>query len=216
MHGKLTILDHIVADIAVWITHVIAWLGYAGITAMMVLESMLMPVPSEVVMPFAGYLAADGRFNLFTAVLAGAIGCNIGSTVIYYLGAEGGHGFVRKWGHYFFLNEEKIARVEGYFHRWGGVTLLVARTIPFLPPAVSLPAGFARMRFWKFQLYTFIGCALWCLALAVLGYEFGLAWKSQPWVKAAIHWIDIAVLVAISAVIVWFIRQKWSRKRSAD
>ncbi|HWA30227.1 MAG TPA: DedA family protein [Rhizomicrobium sp.] len=173
----------------------------------MALESMMLPVPSEVVMPFAGYLASTGQLDLKWAVLLGAVGCNIGSTVIYYLGTEGSGAFARKWGRYFFLNDEKIARVEHYFHRWGGVTIFIARVTPFLPPAVSLPAGFARMRFWKFQLYTFVGCLIWCLALALLGYEFGLAWQSQPWVKTAIHWIDTALLVVIVVGVAWLARR---------
>lgn len=178
----------------------------------MAFESMLMPVPSEVVMPFAGYLAANGRLNLGGAVLAGAVGCNIGSTVIYYLGAEGGGAFVQKWGRYVLLTEDKVARVQHYFHRWGGITVFIARVMPFLPPAVSLPAGFARMSFWKFQLYTFVGCLIWCLALAALGYEFGLAWKSQPWLKAAIHWVNIGILVAIVLALGW-IGWRWKRAK---
>ena len=181
----------------------IAWLGYPGIALMMMLESSLVPIPSEIVMPFAGYLATTGRFHLIWTAVAGTVGCNAGSTVTYYMGAKGGRPFAKKYGRYFFLNEEKIKKVENYFHRWGGVTLLVTRMMPLLPVIVSLPAGFARMPMWKFQLYTAIGCFIWCLGLASLGYEFGLAWKSRPWVKEAIHWFDIALVAGIALGIVW-------------
>jgi membrane protein DedA with SNARE-associated domain len=195
------------------ITHLIAWLGYPGIVLMMALESSLLPVPSEVVMPFAGYLASTGRFHLVWAAVAGAVGCNIGSTIIYYAGAWGGRALVEKHGHFVFLNTAKLERVERYFQRWGGITILVARMMPLLPVVISLPAGFARMRLWQFQLYTFIGSFLWCLALAALGFEFGLAWQSQPWVRHAIHWLDVALVIAIVAALAWIAWRFVSRRR---
>lgn len=181
----------------------------------MALESSLLPVPSEIVMPFAGYLASQGRFHLVLAALAGAAGCNIGSTIIYYIGAIGGRALVDRHGHYIFLSKAKIDRVERYFHRWGGITILVARMMPLLPVVVSLPAGFARMNIWKFQLYTFAGCFLWCLTLASLGYEFGLAWKSLPWVKDAIHWLNIACVAAIVLVAAWIVWRWRLRKKES-
>lgn len=180
---------------------------------MMALESSLIPIPSELVMPFAGYLASAGQFHLIWTAVAGAVGCNVGSTVIYYVGAEGGRRFAEKYGARFFLTRQKIETVEGYFHRWGGVTLLLTRMLPLLPVAISLPAGFARMPMWKFQIYTFIGSFIWCLGLAALGYEFGLAWKSQPWVKGAIHWLDIALVAAIALALVWIARRWWDLRR---
>ncbi|HTT99330.1 MAG TPA: DedA family protein [Rhizomicrobium sp.] len=208
------ILDHAIAYLAHLITQAIAWLGYPGIALMMALESTLVPIPSEIVMPFAGYLASAGRFSLIGAAVAGALGCNVGSTVIYYVGAVGGRPFAEKYGRYFFLTRRKIAKVEDYFHRWGGVTLLITRMMPLLPVVVSLPAGFARMPMWKFQLYTFIGCFIWCFALAALGYEFGLAWQSQPWVKAAIHWLDIAMVACVVLAVAWFAWRRFAAKKS--
>jgi membrane protein DedA with SNARE-associated domain len=182
---------------------------------MMALESTLIPIPSEVVMPFAGYLASAGRFNLVWTAVAGAMGCNVGSTVVYYVGAKGGRPVAEKYGRYFFLTRGKIAKVERYFHRWGGVTLLVTRMLPLLPVVVSLPAGFARMPMWKFQLYTFIGCFVWCLCLAALGYEFGLAWKSQAWVKAAIHWLDIALAAGLALAAAWLAWRWFAARKTA-
>jgi len=205
-------LDHLIAHLATLITHAIAWLGYPGIVLLMALESTLIPIPSEIVMPFAGYLAATGRFHLIWTAVAGALGCNIGSTIIYYVGAEGGRRFAEKYGAWFFLTKDKIARVENYFHRYGGVTLLLTRMLPLLPVVVSLPAGFARMNIWKFELYTFIGCFIWCLGLATLGFEFGLAWKSQPWVKEAIHWLDFALVAAI-VLALGYIAWRWLRPK---
>ena len=208
------ILDSLIASIAQLITEAIAWLGYPGIALMMALESTLIPIPSEIVMPFAGYLASTGRFHLIWTAVAGALGCNAGSTVVYYIGAAGGRPFAEKYGRYFFLTHSKIEKVERYFHRWGGVTLLITRMMPLMPVVVSLPAGFARMNIWKFQLYTFVGCFIWCLALAALGYEFGLAWKSQAWVKAAIHILDIALVAGIVLAIAWFAWRWFGTKKA--
>lgn len=184
-------------------------MGYPGIVLMMTLESSLLPFPSEVVMPFAGYLASQGRFHVLWAALAGTIGCNIGSTIIYFIGAKGGRALIDRHGHYVFLSKAKVDRVERYFKRWGGITIFIARIMPLLPVVISLPAGFARMAMWKFQLYTFAGCFLWCLALTALGYEFGLAWQSQPWVKVAIHWLDIVLVAAIVLGAVWLAWRWW-------
>jgi membrane protein DedA with SNARE-associated domain len=181
---------------------------------MMALESTLIPIPSEIVMTFAGYLASTGRFQLIWTAIAGALGCNVGSTIIYYVGAQGGQRLAEKYGRYFFLTHKKIEKVENYFHRWGGVTLLLTRMLPLLPVVVSLPAGFARMPMWKFQLYTFIGCFIWCLGLAALGYEFGLAWKDQPWIKAAIHWLDIALVIGIVLAIAWVLLGSFATKKT--
>lgn len=169
----------------------------------------MMPIPSEIVMPFSGYLASQGRFALIWAALAGALGCNIGSTVIYYVGAIGGRAMVEKYGRYVFLTEAKINRVEHYFGRWGGITIFVARLMPFLPVVVSLPAGFARMPMWKFQIYTFAGCFIWCFVLAWLGFEFGRAWQSTPWVKNAMHGFNLAVVVVLGLLIAWFAWRWW-------
>lgn len=190
-------------------------LGYPGIVVLMALESSLLPVPSEIVMPFAGYLASQGRFHLVLAGLAGAVGCNIGSTIIYYIGAIGGRALIDRHGHYLFLTKAKVDRVERYFRRWGGITIFLVRMMPLLPVVVSLPAGFARMNIWKFQLYTFAGCFLWCLTLASLGYEFGLAWKSLPWVKDAIHWLNIAFVAAIVLVAAWIVWRWRLRKKES-
>jgi membrane protein DedA with SNARE-associated domain len=142
------ILDHIIATLAQPITQAIAWLGYPGIALMMMLESLLVPIPSEIATPFADYFASTGCFHLIWAALAGTPGCNTRSTIIYYVGAKGGRPFAEKYGRFFFTAK----KIKDYFHRWGGVTLLITRMMPPLPVIVSLPAGFARMPMWKFQV----------------------------------------------------------------
>ena len=199
-------LSQLIEHLGAIIIGVISATGYVGVAALMAIESACIPLPSEIIMPFAGYLVSTGTLTLWGVALAGAVGCNIGSTIIYYIGAIGGRALIDRHGHYLFLTKAKVDRVERYFRRWGGITIFLVRMMPLLPVVVSLPAGFARMNIWKFQLYTFAGCFLWCLTLAALGYEFGLTWQSQPWVKEAIHWFNIALVAAIVlflAGIVW-------------
>ena len=180
----------------------------------MMLESACLPVPSEIVMPFSGYLASTGRFDLLLAVTVGAIGCNIGSTFVYTLGATGGRQAAKKWGHYIFLTDEKLNRVDRYFQRYGAPTIFFARLLPMIPVVVSFPAGIARMPMWKFQIYTFAGCWLWCGVLALSGYEFGTTWQSNPWVRSATHWFNIAVVVFVALGLAWLMLRKW-RNRAA-
>lgn len=185
-------------------------LGYPGIVFLMALESACLPVPSEVVMPFSGYLASTGRFNLLLVVTAGAIGCNIGSTFIYWLGVTGGRAFVEKWGSCVFISQAKLDRMDRYFERYGAITVFFARLLPMVPVIVSFPAGIARMNIWKFQFYTFAGTWIWCFILALLGFQFGLAWKSQIWVREAIHYLDIAVVTGLVLAVAWLV---WRRRR---
>lgn len=197
------------------ITAAISRLGYPGIAFLMALESACLPVPSELVMPFSGYLASQGRFGFFPAVLTGAIGCNIGSTALYYVGSTGGRALVEKWGRYAFLGPRRLARVQRVFQRHGELIVFLGRIFPFVPVIVSFPAGLARMKMWKFQVYTFAGSFLWCLILAWTGYEFGTRWQSLSWVQSAIRFIDYAAIGVIVAGAIWLVLRK-RRERTAE
>jgi membrane protein DedA with SNARE-associated domain len=200
--------------IAHLVTAAISRLGYPGIVLLMALESACLPVPSELVMPFSGYLASQGRFGFLLAVLTGTIGCSIGSTALYYVGSTGGRTVVERWGRYLFLAPRRLARVQRVFKRHGELIVFVGRVFPFVPVIVSFPAGVARMEMWKFQIYTFAGSFLWCLLLAWLGFEFGASWQSLSWVQSAIRFIDYAALVLLLAGVTWLVL-RWRRKRTA-
>lgn len=196
-------MDAFVAAIASFITATISASGYGGIIFLMALESACLPVPSEIVMPFSGFLASTGRFNLLAVATAGAVGCSIGSTATYLTGAYGGRRFLEKWGRYFFVDASTLGRFENYFQRFGSITIFLARVLPMLPAFVSFPAGVARMPFGKFLFYTFSGTWLWCFALALAGFEFGKAWASNPIVRDAIHALDWAILLLVAAFVAW-------------
>jgi membrane protein DedA with SNARE-associated domain len=176
-----------------WITAAIAYAGYPGLVALMAMESACLPIPSEVIMPFAGYLASVGRFNLWLAATFGAIGCNIGSAIAYEIGARGGRPFLRRWGRYLLLNQHDLDRVDRLFARYGAISVLVGRLLPILRTFIALPAGIAHMNRAAFHLYTFIGSWPWCFLLAWVGYQLGVRWSSDPALHAVMHDLDLAI-----------------------
>ena len=199
-----------VSALADWIVAGISAGGYVGIALLMAIESACIPLPSEVIMPFAGYLVSTGRFNLWLAALAGAVGCNIGSTIAYYVGAIGGRRFVDRWGSRLLLDRHDLDRAERFFRRFGPVAVLIARVLPVVRTFIALPAGIARMPQLPFQLYTFIGSYVWCLALAYIGQQLGARWNSDPRLAGVLHSLDAVIVVGVLAVIGWFV---WRRLR---
>ena len=207
-----------VQGLAHWITGAIAYAGYPGLIALMAMESACLPIPSEVVMPFAGYLASIGRFNIWLAATAGAIGCNIGSGIAYEIGARGGRPFLQRWGRYVLLDQHELDRVDRLFSRCGAISVLVGRLLPIVRTFIALPAGIAHMNRLTFQIYTFIGSWPWCLALAWVGYQLGVRWNSDPALHAIMHDLDLAVALLLAMAVGYFVftrvRSLRSRRRN--
>ena len=204
-------LDSLIAPVAAWITGVISAAGYLGIAGLMALESACVPLPSEVIMPFAGYLASTGRFSLALAATAGALGCNAGSTLAYAVGARGGRPLVERWGHYILLSTADLDRAERFFHRFGGPAVLIGRLLPVVRTFIALPAGIARMPQVPFQIYTFVGSWPWCYALAYVGFLLGERWDSDPRLRAAMHRFDLAIVGLLALGLGWIV---WRHMRS--
>ena len=199
--------------LAAWITAVISAGGYAGVAALMGLESACIPLPSEVIMPFAGYLTSTGRFSLLGVALAGAIGCNIGSTVAYWIGATGGRRFVDRYGGWVLLDHHDLDVAERFFARFGTPAVLIGRVLPVVRTFIALPAGMARMRQLPFQLYTFIGSFIWCYALAKVGDQLGRRWDSDPRLRAVMHQFQLVVVLVLLVAIGLFLWHKLRRRR---
>jgi membrane protein DedA with SNARE-associated domain len=168
-------------------------------------------------MPFSGYLVLTGRFSLLLVATAGAMGCNLGSTLAYAVGYFGGRAQVERWGKYVFLSKRELKLVDGFFERHGAITVFICRLLPVVRTYIALPAGIARMNQVKFQAYTFIGSWIWCYALAWLGIKLGEKWNSTPWVKQVFHSLDaimiVAILAGLGVFIRWHLRQSRSRKK---
>lgn len=202
-------LTSITAFLAGYITALISALGYSGIALLMAIESACIPLPSEIIMPFSGYLVSTGRFSLLAVATAGAVGCNIGSTLAYLAGAYGGRPLVERWGHYVLLDQKALDRADRFFLRVGGPAVLIGRLLPVVRTFISLPAGIARMPFWQFQVYTFFGSWPWCLALAYVGLRLGQAWDSNPVLRSVMHSADAVVVLALLFAVAWYAVRVW-------
>ncbi|HLE07254.1 MAG TPA: DedA family protein [archaeon] len=187
------------------ITEFIASMGYAGIFLLMALESMIAPVPSEAVMPFAGFLVAQGKFDFWLALIAASVGSIAGSALSYWIGKNGGKIFVRKIGKYFLLNEKHLEETEKFFSSHGGKAIFVSRFIPVVRHLISIPAGMGKMHFGKFIFLTSIGATAWNAILLYAGVLLGQNWEL---VAQNTKLIDAGVLVLLLVAVVWFV---WRR-----
>ncbi len=206
----------ILGTIAAFITSTISTLGYGGVIGLMAIESACIPLPSEIILPFSGYLVATGRFDLFLVATAGAIGCNLGSTVAYAVGFYGGRPAVERWGRYVLLNRHELARVERYFDRWGSITVLISRMLPVVRTFIALPAGIARMPMLRFQLYTFIGSWPWCFVLAYVGMKLGQAWDTSPTLQAVFHDLHLVIFALLLLAVAFYAAWQWRRRPAAQ
>ena len=195
------------------IVSVISTTGYPGVVTLMAIESACIPLPSEVIMPFSGYLVLTGRFNLLWVAVAGAIGCNAGSIVAYYLGARGGRPLAEKYGRYFLVSRRDLDRADRFFARYGDGTVFFARLLPVVRTFIALPAGVARMNFLRFNIYTFLGSLPWCLALAYAGLRLGARWMV---LRDYFHRFDTVIGVLLAAAVVWFVYTHWTSRVSAE
>jgi membrane protein DedA with SNARE-associated domain len=203
-------IETLLARIAGFAVAVISAAGYPGVTLLMAIESMCIPLPSEVIMPFAGYLVAQGHFTLVGAATAATIGENIGAAIAYQLGKSGGRPLVERYGHYLLIDATHLEQADRFFARFGAIAALVGRLLPVIRTFIAFPAGMARMNRAKFHLYTTIGSWPWCFALAWIGMKLGAAWDSDPRIKAAFHSADAVIVLAVLAAVAFFL---WRRLR---
>ena len=199
-----------------FVTQVIGSMGYAGIVALMGIESACIPLPSEIIMPFAGYLVYTGRFSLFWAATAGAIGCNVGSVLAYWIGAAGGRPLVERYGRWVLMSHHDLDRMTRFFEKYGTITVLLGRLLPVVRTFIAFPAGIARMPQLRFHIYTFIGSWPWCFGLAYAGMKLGEKWHTDPRFEQAFHRFHLVVEIALVAAIVWFVWSHFNRFKKTD
>ena len=175
--------------------------GYLGLSVLMVMESTFMPVPSEAVMPPAGFLIEEGKFSFPAVIFFSTLGSIVGSLISYYIGAWGGKPFIDKFGKYLLLDRHHLTITERYFNRWGNITILVGRFIPVVRHLISLPAGIGKMNLFKFILYTVIGAGIWNSLLACAGYILKSNWTE---ITKYSRIADIIVLTLMAAVVLYY------------
>lgn len=202
----------ILGTISAWIMGVISTLGYGGIVLLMAIESANIPLPSEVIMPFSGFLVAQGELNLWLVGLAGAMGCTVGSIFSYYLGKWGGRPLIEKYGKYILISHHDLDLADRWFQNKGEMTVFVGRLLPVIRTFISFPAGISEMNFSRFIVYSFLGSLPWSLFLAYIGLKMGENWEK---LRGYFHGLDWVILGLIIVGIVWYISRhiKNSRKK---
>lgn len=194
----------IISILATWIIGVISAMGYWGILLCMAIESACIPLPSEIIMPFSGYLVSTGRFTLWGTALAGAVGCVVGSVAAYYAGIYLGRDFVKKYGKYLLISVHDMDLAERWFDRYGSWAIFFSRLLPVIRTFISFPAGVARMKITPFVVYTFVGSYPWCYGLAWVGMKTGEKWDT---LGKYFHQFDIAIGILILLGAVWWVKR---------
>ncbi len=199
-----------------WFDWVSDW-GYWGVILLMAMESSVFPVPSEVVMPPAAFLAAQGHMNIWGVIMAGTFGSWLGSSVTYWVARGLGNVFITKWGRYLFITEAKLRRAEHFIHRYEAGGIFFARLLPVVRHLISIPAGLLKMSFGMFSLMTVIGAFLWCAILS--WYGWGLAERNPDLMKnpdELVHAIKHESLTLVAAIailaLLYFLMLKWTGK----
>lgn len=205
-------LSSVVERLMVFTTGVMAAMGYGGIVLLMAIESACIPLPSEIIMPFAGYLVSRGEMSLQLAAVAGTVGCVVGSIPAYYLGLYGGRPLVERWGRYVLLSHRDLDLADRLFQRFGQWVVFAARLLPIVRTFIAFPAGVSRMPMGKFIVFTLLGSYPWCLALAWAGMKLGQAWHTDPRLAAIYHRFEYVIVGAILLAAVAFL---WHKVREA-
>jgi membrane protein DedA with SNARE-associated domain len=198
------LVTRILEALASFVIYVISQMGLPGIVLLMAIESACIPLPSEVIMPFSGYLVFLGKYSLWSVGLAGAIGCVVGSIPAYYLGMYGGRPLIEKYGKYILMSRHDLDLADRWFERHGEATVFFARLLPVIRTFIAFPAGVARMEMKRFIIYTFAGSLPWCLGLAYIGMVMGEKW---PTLREYFHKFDLLIGAVILAGIIWYVRR---------
>jgi len=207
--------EKILALLVQLITQTIQTGGYAGIAALMALNSSGIPIPSELILPFSGYLVYMGRFSFVLVVIAGSLGCNVGSAVAYWIGARGGRPLVMRYGKWVLMSQHDLDRMTWFFERYGSIAILVGRMLPVVQTFVAFPAGIARMSRVRFHIYTSLGSCVWYFCLAYVGMKLGEKWHTDPRLAEAFHRFHLVVEIALLAGVVWFVWSHLNRRSEA-
>lgn len=200
-------------EMITWLVTTIGAMGYPGIFLLMAMESSIIPVPSELVMPPAGYLAYKGQMNMIAAILCGTFGSLLGAYVNYFAARHLGRPLLLKYGRYVWISEEKFARVEEFFLKHGEISTFIGRLLPVVRHLISLPAGLAGMNHLRFSLYTLLGAGIWVTILTYLGYFIG---EQQELIMAYSHQAVIGVIIVSAVILAVYVHRHRRKQRSAD
>jgi membrane protein DedA with SNARE-associated domain len=210
-------IARIIEILSAFIVATISALGYSGVVLLMAIESACIPLPSEIIMPFSGYLVYTGRFNLWAVGVAGAVGCVVGSLLAYWVGMRGGRPLIEKYGRYILISHHDLDIADRWFARYGEIIVFASRLLPVIRTFIAFPAGVARMNLPRFVAYTFLGSLPWCLGLAYVGQKLGEQWDKNETLKTWFHRFDFVIGIIGVLFVVWWIWRhiKNSRRHEA-
>jgi membrane protein DedA with SNARE-associated domain len=186
--------------------------GYFSVILLMAIQSACIPIPSEIIMPLAGYALAHSQLDLIILATVASLASNLGSIPAYWVGARGGRPMVERYGSYMLLSKRDLDRVDHFFARYGSITVLIGRMLPIVRTFIAFPAGVAKMNQVRFHIYTFLGSWPWCYALAYVGMKLGDEWNTDPRFKAIFHRFHLGVELVLIAGIIWFITSHWKNR----
>ena len=204
-------LTSVLTTVTNFIVHVITLFGYPGVGLLMAIQSAAVPLPSEVIMPFAGYGVYLGKLNLFFVALAGGLGSCLGASLMYFLGLRGGRLLAEKYGRYVLISPADLDVTDKFFVRFGLLATFIGQLLPVVRTYISIPAGVSKVPFGKFLIFTFLGSFLWSLLLAYIGLKLGENWGS---LRDRFHNFDLAVVfVIIAGAVFWVYRHLRQKSR---
>jgi membrane protein DedA with SNARE-associated domain len=186
--------------------------GYFSVVLLMAIQSACIPIPSEVIMPLAGYALAHTQAQLIILATVASLASNLGSIPAYWVGARGGRPMVERYGSYLLLSRHDLDRVDDFFTRYGSIAVLIGRMLPIIRTFIAFPAGVAKMNQARFHIYTFIGSWPWCYALAYVGVKLGAQFDTNPRFKEVFHRFHLGVEAAIVAGAIWFVASHWKNR----
>ena len=194
-----TLIIDILADVVVGTIDI---LGYPGVFFLMLVESCGIPMPSEIIMPFSGFLVAAGKMNFWIVIFVGAFANLAGSLIAYWIGLKGGRALIEKWGKYILISKHDLDLADRWFTKFGNLTVFFGRLLPVVRTYISFPAGIAKMEMKRFSLYTFAGALPWSILFTWLGVKMGDNWEQ---IREKLHNFDLAIVVLIAIGIIWYV-----------
>jgi membrane protein DedA with SNARE-associated domain len=186
--------------------------GYPAVVLLMAIQSACIPIPSEVIMPLAGYALAHTQLQLIILATVASLASNLGSIPAYWVGARGGRPMVERYGSFLLLSRHDLDRVDHFFDRFGSIAVLIGRMLPIIRTFIAFPAGVAKMNQLRFHIYTFIGSWPWCYALAYVGMKLGATWNTDPRFKEIFQRFHLAVELVLVAAFLWFVISHWKNR----
>jgi membrane protein DedA with SNARE-associated domain len=205
-----SLIETVITELSRFVIATILRFGYWGILVTMAIESACIPLPSEIIMPFSGYLVSTGQFSMVWVTLAGAVGNVVGSVAAYYAGVWGGRPFVERYGPYFLVSRRDLDLADRWFQKYGDAAVFFSRMLPVVRTFISLPAGIARMNFPRFVIFTFVGALPWCYLLAYIGVKMGEQWDH---LREYFHQFDIVIGLLLALAGGYFLWSHWPKRR---